>query len=245
MIKVGVADYGLNVWYGGMYDYEERFRMLKEIGYEGIERMEVRTHSEAIEEMARAKKMGMGFGTCRVGSATDNIRFAAALGLKYVWTEGNPGDFNKFCRHVNYQTEAAAKYGVDVVLHNHLGSVETSEQVEAFLANCPDTGLLLDVGHLAAAGGDPIYFIENYFDRIKAVHVKDYVITDPDAAEWWQRLRFCELGAGEMGDLNKQILVLLQEKGYEGWIFVEHDTHLQDPAIDLKISREYMKACGI
>ena len=25
LIKVGVADYGLNVWYGAVYDYRDRF----------------------------------------------------------------------------------------------------------------------------------------------------------------------------------------------------------------------------
>ncbi len=32
MIKVGIADYGLNEWYGNMHDYEWRFDMLKSIG---------------------------------------------------------------------------------------------------------------------------------------------------------------------------------------------------------------------
>ena len=48
-----------------------------------------------------------------------------------------------------------------------------------------------------------------------------------------------------MGDLSRQVLLKLQEKGYEGWIHVEHDTHLQEPAKDLKISRDYMRDCGI
>ena len=32
-MKFGVADYGLNVWYGGDFDHEERLVRLKEIGY--------------------------------------------------------------------------------------------------------------------------------------------------------------------------------------------------------------------
>lgn len=75
-----------------------------------------------------------------------------------------------------------------------------------------------------------------YFDRIVAVHVKDYVFKDEAADEWHKRLRFCELGEGEMGDVNEKVIRLMAGKGYDGWIHVEHDTHLHDPEIDLKIS---------
>lgn len=246
MIKVGVADYGLNVWYGNLYDYRDRLEMLKELGYDGIERLEAKNQAEAVEIAADARRMGMDFGTCRAASAMETIRFSAAFCKTYIWVDAVfQGDMDVYCRHVNYQTEAAAKYGLKVGLHNHLGYVETSEQVETVLERCPDTGLLLDTAHLAAAGGDPLAFAEKYFDRLVAVHVKDYVYKDKDAENWWDRIRFCELGAGEMGDLNRQVLELLVKKGYEGWVYIEHDTHLQDPALDLKISRDYMRSCGI
>ena len=133
-----------------------------------------------------------------------------------------------------------------MALHNHLGSrVEKSEEVEEFLQGCPQGYLLLDTGHLAGAGGDPVYFVEKYFDRIAAVHVKDFVYKKEDAPNGNKKIRFCELGVGEMGDINKTIITTLLQKGYEGWIYVEHDTHLWDPKIDLKISREYIKQCGI
>ena len=37
MIKIGVADYGMNVWYGGQYDYIDRVKELVEStwGYHG------------------------------------------------------------------------------------------------------------------------------------------------------------------------------------------------------------------
>ena len=246
MIKIGVADFGLNVWYGGLYGYADRLGMLKEIGYDGIERLDVRTQAEAVEFMADAKYMGMEFTTCRGGSGTESLRWAAALGMKYVWAECKAKDFEVFCRQVNSHIEAAAKYGIKVALHNHLGTtVETQAQLEAFMEKCPDAGLLLDTGHLAGAGGDPIEIAEKYFDRLVAVHVKDYVYKDKNAEEWLSRIRFCELGAGEMGDINEKVIKLLINKGYDKWIHVEHDTHLRDPKIDLEISREYIRKCGI
>ena len=75
------------------------------------------------------------------------------------------------------------------------------------------------------------------------INVKSY--KNKDAHRWHEKLRFCELGVGEMGDMNRDVITSLLKKGYEGWIYVEHDTHLQDPVIDLKISREYIRECGI
>ena len=48
-----------------------------------------------------------------------------------------------------------------------------------------------------------------------------------------------------MGDIPAKVAKLLLDKGYNGWVMVEHDTHLRDPKIDLKISRDYLKNCGI
>lgn len=246
MIKVGIADYGLNVWYGDMHDYEWRFDMLKELGFDGIERLEAPNAQRAVEYNALAAKKSMGFSTCRGLNAADTLTFAAALQKKYIWVQSNANDFDTFCRHANHQAEIAAQYGVKVGLHNHLGTpVETQEQLEEFLKRCPECGLVLDIGHLAAAGGDPVYIAEKYFDRLVTVHFKDYVFKDKNASAWYNRLRFCEIGGGIMGDTAKSVANVLLNHGYEGWVMVEHDTHLQDPKIDLKISRDYLKNCGI
>ncbi len=245
-MKVLIADYGLNVWYGGLYDYADRLAMLKELGYDGLERLEAKTEAEVLHTAALARGMDMHFATCRGGTALETLRWSAALGKKYVWTESGAGDLDTFCYHVNAQIAAAGKYGVVVGLHNHLGSVvETWDQLVTFMDRCPEAGLILDTGHLAGAGGDPLAALEKYYDRIVMVHVKDYVIKDADAPQWWNRLRFCELGAGEMGDLNLRVLERLVEKGYDGWLAVEHDTHLRDPKLDLAISRDYIRRAEI
>ena len=246
MIKIGVADYGLNVWYGGLYGYHDRLEMLKKLGYDGIERLDVRTHGELVEFAADAKHMGMEFSTCRGNSPVETLRWTAALGMKYIWADWTSKDFDVFCRQTNSLIEAATKYRVRIGLHNHMGCVvETQDQLEEFLKRCPDSGIVLDTGHLAVAGGDPIEIINKYFDRLVTVHVKDYVYKEKNAENWFERIRFCELGAGEMGELNKEVIKLLIKKGYDKWIHVEHDTHLRDPEIDLKISRDYIKECGI
>ena len=47
-MKFGVADYGMNVWYGGCYDIEKRLLDLKALGFDGIERVEAIDAADAL-----------------------------------------------------------------------------------------------------------------------------------------------------------------------------------------------------
>ncbi len=160
-----------------------------------------------------------------------------------IWTAVTGKDFDTFCRQVNLQAAACLRWGVRAALHNHMGTlVETQRQLEAFLARCPECGLILDTAHLAAVGGDPLEIVRRYADRLQAVHLKDWLLTQPDALQWYERGRFCELGAGNIDLDNAAVLRALREVGYDGWVFVEHDTHLRDPLQDLAVSREYIRS---
>ncbi|MFZ2654563.1 MAG: sugar phosphate isomerase/epimerase [Victivallales bacterium] len=249
-MKIGVADYGMNVWYGGMYDIAARLSDLKKIGYDGIERLEAASPSEAIAKSIEFKKLGMDFTTCR-GSAIDStIAWTAALGKAYVWTQVGGKDFDTFCRQVNDQAKAAAKFGVKVGIHNHLGSlVETQAQLEDFLGRCPDCGIIYDTGHLAAAGGDVLAIVKKYSKRILVMHLKDWKSTGSTSpvnnGEWYKCGYFTTLGKGNIGQDNAAVIKELKTCGYDGWVFVEHDTHLQDPLMDLSESRQYLKHAGV
>ena len=43
---------------------------------------------------------------------------------------------------------------------------------------------------------------------------------------------------------NIAVMRALVDVGYDGWVFVEQDTHMQDPLKDLAISREYLREAG-
>lgn len=246
-MKFGIADYGMNVWDGGCFDIEQRLRDLKGIGYEGIERLSANTAEEAVSTAARFRKLGMGFTTVRGPSIEASIHWAAGMGAGYVWVQVGGRDLDTFCRQANTQIAACRRWGIDAALHNHLGSpVESHEQLETFLKRCPEAKLVLDTAHLAAADGDPAAIVRKYADRLAVVHLKDWLVTSPEIGldRWTQRGRFCELGAGNIGLDNLAVMKALVEVGYDGWVFIEHDTHLQDPLTDLAISREYLRAGG-
>jgi sugar phosphate isomerase/epimerase len=247
-MKIGVADYGMNVWDGGCFDTEERLLRLKEIGYEGLERLEAIASDQAIGKAAMYRRLDMGFATCRGPTPEASIQWTAALGKDYVWAGVTGRDFDTFCRQVNIQIKNCARYNVRVGLHNHLGSpVESQAQLEEYLVRCPESGLILDTGHLAAAGGDPLAIIRKYSARLVAVHIKDWLVKDAKIGleRWFERGRFCELGAGNIGMDHKGAVKALLQAGYDGWVFVEHDTHLREPLLDLELSRQYLRATGI
>ena len=58
---------------------------------------------------------------------------------------------------------------------------------------------------------------------------------------WNQRLRFCELGAGNAGFDYAAAGEELRRRGYDKWVLIEHDTHLREPLVDLKVSADAMK----
>lgn len=246
-MKFGIADYGMNMWDGGLFDIEERLKGLKKIGYEGTERLEAVSPSDALQKAALYRKLGMDFALCRGPNVQATIQWTAGLGKEYVWGEVSGKDFDTFCRQSNIQAEICSRWGLRAALHNHLGSlVESQKDVETFLTRCPRCGLVLDTAHLAAADGDCVEIVKKYADRIIAVHLKDWLVTNPEIGldKWPQRGHFCKLGDGNIGLDNIAVLRALVEKGYRGWVFVEQDTHLQDPLKDLACSRQYLKDAG-
>ena len=248
-MKYGVADYGMNVWDGACYDIEARLERLKAIGYDGVERVYAVSADDALHKAARYKRLGMDFATCLGPNPELSIQWTAGLGKAYIWIPLSPRDrdMDTFCRHSRLLSEACERWGITAALHNHMGTrIEAPGELEHFLKECPRCGLVLDTAHLAAVDGDPVAIVRRYADRLSAVHLKDWLVTNPEVGldRWPERGRFCGLGKGNIGLDNIAVMKALREVGYDGWVFVEQDTHLQDPFVDLKESREHLSAAG-
>ncbi len=245
-MKFGVADYGMNVWDGACYDIEERLAKLKGIGFEGVERVHAVSADDALHRAARYKRLGMDFATCAGPNPESSIQWTAGLGKAYVWVTAvsRDRDMDTFCRQARAQAEACMRWGITAALHNHMDTrIETQDELEHFLKECPQCGLVLDTAHLAAVDGDPVAIVRRYPDKLSSIHLKDWLVTNPEAGKERRSAggRFCGLGKGNIGLDNLAVMKALKDVGYDAWIFIEHDTHLRDPFIDLKESRDYLR----
>jgi inosose dehydratase len=130
--------------------------------------------------------------------------------------------------------DAARGRGYEPVFHHHTSShVEAVAEIERLLEDT-DVELLLDSGHLAVAGGDPVAGLRAWRDRIGAVHLKD-ARTDVLQAvraeragmlDAWRRGLFCALGEGDVA--LEAFCAELEAMGYDGWVVVEQDRVLDD-----------------
>jgi inosose dehydratase len=128
--------------------------------------------------------------------------------------------------------------GLSLVFHNHAGTwVETPLELKR-LMNQTDpalVGLCLDTGHYTFGGGNAVEAVDQYWRRLRYVHLKDL---DPKVkaevtggghtfAEALRRRVFPELGNGCVDLVG--VAERLRAHEYDGWIVAEQDTSNLDP----------------
>jgi inosose dehydratase len=149
--------------------------------------------------------------------------------------------------------DATRERGYEPVFHHHTSTyVEGVPEIERFLQDT-DVALLLDSGHLAVAGGDPVGGLRDWASRIEAVHLKDVrlgVLRDvkaerADTLTAWRRGLFCALGDGDVNLAG--FCSALAASGYEGWLVIEQDRVLEDAsafadaAAEQRRNREWLR----
>ena len=129
--------------------------------------------------------------------------------------------------------DVAREAGHEPVFHHHTSSyVEAPPEIERLLDDS-DVALLLDSGHLAVAGGDPVQALRDWRDRVGAIHLKDTrmrVLAQvraerADMVSAWRRGLFCALGDGDV-DLDG-FCAAVEAADYDGWVVVEQDRVLE------------------
>ncbi|XRQ11859.1 myo-inosose-2 dehydratase [Actinomadura welshii] len=149
--------------------------------------------------------------------------------------------------------ERAAAAGMRLCYHHHMGTgVQTREEVERLLAGTDPARvhLLLDTGHLAWSGDDPLALARERADRIGHVHLKDLRADvlerarreDPSFHDAILAGIFTVPGDGMLDFVP--VLRALDEGGYAGWLVVEaeQDPAKAEPLAYAKKAREYLHA---
>ena len=136
--------------------------------------------------------------------------------------------------------------GIQSVYHNHMHQLgETPEEVAVIMDNCDaaNVNFLLDVAHYHQGGGDPVKAIQQYKDRLSALHLKD---VRPRSADNPKAYVFVELGQGNV-DLAG-VFKALSDIKFKGWGIIELDSvpdKSKSPLECAQISKAYLKTSGI
>jgi inosose dehydratase len=163
------------------------------------------------------------FGDGDYWALEDTLDVLDGFDAKPVLSDRGPRDGKVDLDGVKAAAELARSRGFEPTFHHHMGTrVQTPFEIERLLAGT-DVGLLLDTGHLTAAGGDPVAGLRDWRDRVDHLHLKDVRLdvlrTTRDWDEAWRSGVFCELGEGDV-DVRGFIAEL---DGYSGWLVVEQD----------------------
>jgi inosose dehydratase len=189
-----------------------------------------------------------------IAAVEDHLVLLAALGCKvmvFAETSGGigddratklsrrpvlaSGDWEDFAAKLTQVAEHLRSRGVAMAFHHHMGTViETPEEIDRLMVlTGPAVGLLLDTGHLAYGGGDPLTVARRHVARINHVHCKDVrraVLERVRAADSSFLDAVVEGVFTVPGDgviAYEPLFAVLKEAGYQGWLVVEAE---QDPA---------------
>lgn len=164
--------------------------------------------------------------------ATGKGFFVTAVVVDEAWGKRVPlsdAQWTAMFDAFNEVDEICAGYGIRQVLHPHLNTlVETKEDVDRVLEGS-GVRWLLDTGHLFIGGVDPVAFARDNFSLIDHVHIKDVRLDvatrfrngEVTLMEATRDGVFCAAGDGDVA--IKEVIELLESRGYSGWYVLEQD----------------------
>jgi inosose dehydratase len=162
----------------------------------------------------------------------------------------NTSEWSRLISGLSRFVEIAAAEEMKVVYHHHMGTVVQSElELDRLLSDVPKLHLLLDPGHLAFAGIDPVVVARRYAMRIAHVHLKSVrpAIADRVKKEGWSFCRAVSEGVftipGDGCVDFPAIFAILGAANYGGWLVAEaEEDPAKAPALPkARTAREYIR----
>ena len=174
----------------------------------------------------------------------------AALGFGDKLTPQLAGaEWPRLIAGLKHLAAVAAAEEMKIVYHHHMGTVIQGEaDLDRLLAAVPEIFLLLDPGHLAFAGIDPVAVAKGYASRIEHVHLKSVrpAIAERVRLEGWSFCRAVREGVftipGDGCVDFPAIFEILADADYRGWLVVEaEEDPVKVPALPkARLARDYV-----
>lgn len=211
-------------------------------------------HDRSLREDA----LGRARATASLFQACGGTHFVTAVVMDYGWSRPVPLDaegMKVLAEGLAEVDEVCAAHGLVQVLHPHVDTlVETAADVDLALEHST-VRWCLDTGHLQIGGVDPVSFARSVGERVAHVHLKD-VDTGVAAKVLSRELSllhavqqglFRPLGGGDVA--VDEVVLALEERGYEGWYVLEQDTALTQglpaqgcgPVEDVQVSLDFLE----
>ena len=160
-------------------------------------------------------------------------------------------EWARFIAGLHHLCTVAATEEMRVVYHHHMGTViQTEAELDRLLADVPALFLLLDPGHLAFAGIDPVALAKRHAARIAHVHLKSVrpAIAERVRREGWSFCRAVTEGVftipGDGCVDFPAIFRTLAAADYRGWLVAEaEEDPVKVPALPkARAARAYIRA---
>ncbi len=174
-----------------------------------------------------------------------------ALGFERQTTpQLTAAEWPRFVTGLKRLARLAANEEMTIAYHHHMGTVIQREaDLERLLAAVPEISLVLDAGHLAFAGIDPVAVARRHAARIAHVHLKSVRprVVQQVRDEGWSFYRAVASGvfttAGSGGVDYPAIFAILAAADYRGWLVVEaEEDPVKVPALPkAKKARAYVR----
>lgn len=169
-------------------DFLGTLKAVKEIGFAGVEFAGY--YGKSASELKKmlddnglvACGTHTGIGSIKPEAIDATIAFAKEVGNKYLMVPGMNGktkeEWLEFAKVFTAAAEKAKAAGMYVGYHNHQHEFKDKFdgkcKWEIFFDNCsPDVCMQLDVGHVVAAGEDPLFWLKKYPNRTVTLHAKE------------------------------------------------------------------------
>lgn len=170
------------------------------------------------------------------------IRFARNVNASCVLLSGKPKEGGKTdadlateVDSLNWVADLCQSQGMPLNFHTHNWELADDLRELRFLTANTDPekiSLCLDIGWVQRAGYDPLKLVDEFYPRIRYLHLKD-TLED----------RFTEVGRGTVD--FRALLSDLKRRGFSGQLAVERDEELENAFESARISREALRDLGV
>lgn len=222
VLKSALKDHGLQLssaWFSTFFTEPDKYES---------------TLSRFMEHLSFMRALGASFiNICECGHAIQGTNLAVLGPYKPEFTQEQ---WSSLIQGLHAIGRIAYDYNIRLVYHYHAGTgVFNENEVDYLMENTsPELiSLLLDTGHAAFAGIEPLDLISKYGDRILYVHLKD-IRAEVLSRVAKEQLNFMDAVRSGVftvpGDGALDFASIIQELkkiNYSGWMIVEAE---QDPA---------------